>query len=112
MNRTAAQAFSYVVRIAFPEHAAMEAFLDWLRDVHVADVIAAGAQNAELVVIDGDAHIIEARYAFASRTAFAEYERAHAPRLRAEGLARIAHIGLRPEEVAFTRTTGEIVTRR
>jgi len=50
-----------------------------------------------------DGLTLESRYTFASRAAFEAYERDHAARLRAEGLA------LFPSGVAFTRTTGEFV---
>jgi Domain of unknown function (DUF4286) len=106
--------FLYVVRIAFVDHQAMEGFLRWLRDRHIADVCAAGASDAELVVLDpveGGRHTIEARYRFASRDAFGRYERDHAPRLRADGLAELARLEVGPDGVTFTRTTGEIVAR-
>ena len=51
-----------------------------LHVLHVADVIAAGASDAELVRLDSDTqHVVEARYHFASRTAFERYERERAP---------------------------------
>lgn len=107
-------AFSYVVRMAFADRGAMEGFLAWLRDRHVADVCAAGAAEAELVVLDPGpdaASTIEARYLFASRDAFTRYEREEAPRLRADGLAELARLGVASDRVTFTRTTGEIVAR-
>lgn len=99
---------SYVVRIAFAERAAMLRFLAWLRDHHVADVIAAGATGADLVQLD-DAHVIEARYRFSSREAFARYEREEAPRLRAAGLAELGRLGIAGDAVTFTRASGEVV---
>ena len=101
-------AFSYVVHIAFPDRASMEACLAWLSDRHVADVCAAGASDAELVRLDQE-HALEARYRFPSREAFERYEREDAPRLRADGLAQIARIGLAKEQVTFVRSTGEVV---
>lgn len=105
-------AFSYVVRIELPARGPMLAFLGWLRDVHVADVCAAGAEAAEVVVLDGTEHVLEARYHFASREAFERYEREHAPRLRADGRRTLERLGLAPEAVRFTRTTGEVAVRR
>lgn len=102
--------FSYVVRISFLARAPMEGFLVWLRDRHLADVCAAGASSAELVRLDGEGFVLEARYRFPSREAFARYERDEAPRLRAEGLAEIARLGLAADQVSFVRTTGDIVT--
>lgn len=93
---------SYVVRMDFDDPSVLAEMRAWLEDPHVADVLAAGAVAAELVVLDG-ALALEVRYRFASREAFADYERDHAARLRAEGVARLAG---RPAR--FTRSTGEI----
>ena len=108
--------FSYVVRCAFVDREAMEGFLQWLRDRHVADVCAAGAEDAEIYVLDpvGGEHpnAVEVRYRFASREAFARYEREAAPRLRKDGLDALARLGVAPERVAFVRATGERVDWR
>ncbi|HEY8079723.1 MAG TPA: hypothetical protein VIF62_36585, partial [Labilithrix sp.] len=74
----------------------------WLRERHIADVCASGAESGELVVLDASTVLV--RYRFASREAFTAYERDHAPRLRAEGIAQLAGA-----PALFTRTTGEIV---
>jgi hypothetical protein len=75
---------------------------------HLADVCAAGAIDAEVVRLDGEPVRCEARYHFASREAFAAYERGHAARLRAEGLKRFPPgPGLR-----YTRTTGPVIARK
>lgn len=108
--------FSYVVRCIFDRREAMEGFLVWLRDRHIADVCAAGADDAELVALDASVdlpHAIEIRYRFASRGAFDQYEREHAPRLRAEGLEEAARLGLAPGRgILMTRTTGESIPWR
>lgn len=108
-------AYVYVVRCTFDAPEPMERFFAWLRDRHVADVCAAGAVDAELVRLDPTQerpHAVEARYRFASREAFLRYEREEAPRLRADGLAELANIGLSPDRVTFTRTTGDVVDWR
>lgn len=89
----------------------MPALVAWLRDAHVGHVCDAGADDAEIVILDGDASApaVEVRYRFASREAFAAYERDHAPRLRAEGLAELERLGA---TASFTRTTGEIAPFR
>jgi hypothetical protein len=91
----------------------MEGFLTWLRDRHVADVCAAGAEDAELVRLDSSVdlpHAIEIRYRFASREAFQRYERGDAARLRAEGLEVLTRLGLAPGRgIVMTRTTGETI---
>jgi hypothetical protein len=97
-------AYTVISEIADP--AIAEEFLGWIRP-HAAEVVAAGARSAAVVRLDGEAPPVrlEMRYLFASRAAFAAYERDHAPRLRAEGLARFP-----PERgVRLSRTLGEIV---
>jgi hypothetical protein len=100
-------AFSYVVRATLKNREAKEAFLTWLRDGHIADVCAAGAEEGSVVALDAesDEHTLEARYRFASRAAFDAYIRDHAPRLREEGLKVAERVG----GVTFARTCGEIV---
>lgn len=103
--------FSYVVRCSFVTQEAMREFLAWLRDVHVADVCAAGAEDGFLVVLDtadGESPALEARYTFASREAFDTYLRDHAPRLREDGKVVAERVG----GVTFARTSGEIIDCR
>lgn len=89
----------YTVRIEFDDPALRDEFGLWLRDRHITDVLAAGAQSAKLTLLDGTL-AIEVRYKFESREAFDAYERDHAPRLRADGIAFLAGRTAR-----FTRTT-------
>jgi hypothetical protein len=95
--------FAYTVTCDFVDEVLADAWDRWLREEHAADVCRAGALDAEIVRLDGAARI-ECRYHFASREDFARYEREHAPRLRAEGLARVPHEGA----VRFTRSLGEV----
>jgi len=94
--------FAYTVRCIAATREVADAFRTWLVEGHLRDVCDAGASRAEVVLLD-DGLTLESRYTFASRAAFEAYERDHAARLRAEGLA------LFPSGVAFTRTTGEFV---
>jgi hypothetical protein len=82
--------FSYIVCATFTTPSVADEWIAWLRDEHLADVCAAGALDAELIRFDSseDGCRCEVRYHFASRQAFAAYEKNHAPRLRAEGLKR------------------------
>ena len=76
--------------------------LAWLIDEgHVREVCRVGRATAEVVRIDAESPTVEVRYTFASREAFAAYERDHAPRLRAEGAERFA------KSARFARATGE-----
>jgi len=97
--------FAYTVRCAFTDPQVAEEWLAWMRDEHFADVIAAGAQRAELVRLDGDPITCECRYRFADRPAFERYEREQAPRLRAEGLERFPL----DRGLTYSRSTGEVV---
>jgi hypothetical protein len=94
-----AEPFYYTVVTTAETLALRDAFVAWLVNGHLADVCAAGARSGEIIVRD-DGLVVESRYVFASRAAFADYERDHAPRLRAEGLA------LFPRGLGYQRSTG------
>jgi hypothetical protein len=98
-------AYTVHCRIQTPDKAA--AWLAWLKNGHLDDVIAGGAQSAEIVQIDNDGaeeSIFEVRYRFESRDAYDVYIRDHAPRLRAEGLKLFP-----PEDgFVYSRTVGKI----
>ena len=96
--------FAYPVRCEFRDPAVAEAWIGWMREEHFVDVIAAGAESAELVRLDGEPVTCECRYRFSDRAAFERYEREEAPRLRAEGLERFPL----DRGLTYTRTTGEI----
>lgn len=91
--------FHYTVLCQAETPALADALEAWLVEGHVEDVCEAGALEAEVVRRD-DGVSLEVRYLFASRAAFLAYERDHAPRLRADGLARF------PAGVKFERATG------
>jgi hypothetical protein len=93
---------SYVVTCDFDRVAVADAWERWLREQHAGDVVAAGALSADVVRVHETR--IECRYRFASRDAFAAYERDHAPRLRAEGLARVPPEG----GVRLSRAVNEV----
>jgi len=97
--------FRYTVTVTFTESAMADKWIEWMRSEHVAQVIEAGAQRAEVLTLDGYRARCEARYDFASRAAFDEYVADHAPRLRAEGLKHFpAECG-----VEYARSCGEVV---
>lgn len=100
--------FAYTVRCTFDDPAVAERWLQWLADEHLRDVCAAGAQSAQVIKLDDDDDgkvVCEARYQFAGRSAFEQYERDHAPRLREEGLRKFPlELGLR-----YERSTGSVV---
>lgn len=97
--------FAYIVRCTFNDADVAERWLQWMADEHLADVCSAGALDAEAIRLESaDKTICEVRYHFTDRAAFEEYERDHAPRLRAEGLKLFPpELGLR-----YERFTGEI----
>lgn len=106
--------FAYTVRTTLPRGDVFAAWVAWLTEEHVAHVCAAGADDAVVVVLDeadpsSATESVECRYTFASREAFATYEREHAARLRADGLAFFTRHGLAPGAgVTFARTTGVV----
>ncbi len=77
---------TYTVAVTFEAPELVEAWLRWLREGHVAEVMAGGAIAADIVVMDAPGWNFEVRYTFPSREAFDHYETHLAPRLRAEGL--------------------------
>jgi hypothetical protein len=95
---------AYTVTAEFDDPAVAQEWIAWLRDGHLAAVIAGGALDATIVQLDRDAGggesdgpiRCEVRYHFASRESFRRYEQEHAPRLRAEGLLRFPpHRGIK-----------------
>src|SRR5262245_35302085 len=96
---------AYTVAVTFQDGALADEWLRWLREGHVAEVLAGGATRAEIVELDGPPRSFEVRYRFPSREAFARYERDHAPRLRAEGL----RLFLPERGVAYRRSVGVVV---
>jgi hypothetical protein len=103
---------SYTVTAEFDDAAVAREWVDWLRDGHLAEVLAAGAMDAEIVRFDREAAgglrtLCEVRYHFTSREAFAAYERDHAPGLRAAGLKLFP-----PQRgVRYQRSLGEVVCK-
>lgn len=98
----------YTVRIEVPSEAVADELARWFEDDHAGEVVRAGAIDAEIVRLDGTPVVLEARYHFASREAFAAYEAGPAAGLRADGLARFG-----PERgVRMSRTIGEVLLRR
>jgi len=100
-------ALAYTVAASFDDPSVADEWLAWLRDGHIAEVLAAGARSAQIVRIDGEQSSLEVRYEFASREDFAAYERDHAPRLRADGLRVFP-----PQRgITYRRSTGVIEGR-
>ena len=58
--------------LLFPESSLADEWLRWLRDGHVAEVLAGGATHAKIVELDsaGAGRSFEVRYRFPSREAF------------------------------------------
>ncbi len=103
--------FSYTVQCRFDEPALAEEWVRWLGEEHLAEVCAAGALDAEVLRLDAPDEAgatCEVRYHFASREAFAAYERDHAPRLRARGLARFPPA----RGLVYRRSAGDVLLRR
>ncbi len=99
--------FRYTVSCRFTgdNHNLADQWLAWLTTQHIQEVLDAGALAAEILRCDGDLPHYEIRYVFQSRQAFQDYERNHAPRLRAEGL-RLFPI---EKGLVYGRTTGESI---
>jgi len=103
-------ALLYTVRTTCRDLAQRGRYLSWLTPGHVAQVLAGGAQSVRIVLPDrageADPAVVETQYVFASRKAFATYERDHALALRADGLRHFP-----PESgVTTARQLAEIAT--
>jgi len=96
--------FFYEVQVTLPDPGTAEAWLRWMRDGHLADVVAAGARCGRVVRVDDAPTTYVAQYEFDSREAFDRYVRDHAPRLRVDCLGKFPS-----PPVAYSRRTGEIV---
>ena len=86
-----AETFLYSVRSTFTNREVRAEFIAWLRGGHLADVVKAGALDAEIVEFEAENGAIgdvETRYHFASRAAFDAYASGPAVPLRAEGAAK------------------------
>lgn len=99
---------AYTVRVHFENPDVRDRWVEWIESEHAGDVVAAGAESAEVVVHDDCGYGCEAevRYRFADRDAFEAYERDHAPRLRAESLEKFPLEG----GMKYERTVGEART--
>ncbi len=100
---------AYTVRATLADPAVADAWIAWLRDVHLTEVLAAGALDCEVLrgELDDGGVYCEVRYHFTDATAFARYEREEAPRLRDEAARRFA-----PEAIRYTRWVAPVVLRR
>jgi len=101
----------YAVTAACPSGTIAAEYLEWLTDGgHLQDVKDAGATSARVVRLDPPPNApstpirVLSLYTFESRNAFDDYEREHAPRLRAEGLEKFGDAG-----IEFSRETGEVI---
>ena len=99
---------AYTVTATFPNPSVRDAYVSWLVGEHVAAVVAAGALSGEVVVVHdpGDPIQVEARYVFANQASLDGYLKAHAPALRAQGLALFGP----GTGVQFARRTGAVLT--
>jgi hypothetical protein len=99
---------AYTVVCTFKNETLAQEWQAWLMGEHLADVIAAGALDAEVVKMDGTPVRCEVRYHFESRDAFNRYEREHAARLRGEGLKKFPL----DRGLSYVRSVGETIGRR
>ncbi len=99
----------YVVRCTFSAGAepVADRWLSWLRERHLAEVLAAGALSAEVLRMQETPTTYEIHYRFAHEKDFERYEQLEAPKLRAEGLARFPlALGLQYERRVGQRLIG------
>lgn len=98
-------AIAYTVQATLPTSQMRDAYVAWLQQGHIDEVVAGGAESGSVVVITepADPIRVQARYIFRTRDAYDRYIQAVAPGLRAKGLALFP-----PESgIRFERTVGE-----
>ena len=97
---------AYTVSCTIADEGKVASWLAWLRGGHIQEVIAGGAQSAQIVRLDsGTAATYEIRYIFPDRKTYDAYIRDHAPCLREDGLKRFP-----PEDgFSYSRSLGEIL---
>jgi hypothetical protein len=96
----------YTVIATLPDETTRSEYIAWLREGHIDAVLQGGADSGMIVRIEQPATPlqVETRYVFSTRALFERYLREHAPRLRADGLARFG-----PDRgITFERRVGEI----
>ncbi len=99
---------AYSVTCTVQNESLAREWLEWIESEHLGEVIAAGALDAEVVILDGNPMRCEARYHFASREVFNIYEREHAPRLRNEGLKKFPLT----RGMSYVRSMGGVVVEK
>jgi len=98
-------AIAYTVVATLPSSQMRDAYIAWLQQGHIDEVVAGGAESGAVVSITEpkEPFRVEARYVFRTRDAYDRYIQAVSPGLRAKGLALFP-----PESgVRFERTVGE-----
>ncbi|MCC6426812.1 MAG: DUF4286 family protein [Phycisphaerales bacterium] len=98
---------SYSVIATLPDETTASEYTHWLSDGHVQAVLDGGAISASITRLTSPAQpiLIETTYLFPDRAAFDHYIAIHAPKLRADGIARF---GSRPG-VSFERREGTLI---
>jgi Domain of unknown function (DUF4286) len=96
----------YEVNAEFLDPTIVDAWVRWILDEHIADVVDAGADSGRLFRIESDDGIqrYSVQYQFAGRDVLEKYLQDHAPRLRDAGLRRFPL-----EEVRYSRRVGELI---
>ncbi|MFO0833100.1 MAG: DUF4286 family protein [Phycisphaerales bacterium] len=100
---------AYTVTALLPDAVTRDRYVRWLQEGHIQQVVAGGAKEAIVVVIEEPATPLKVvcRYIFASKEALDRYTSEHAPKLRAEGLRLFG-----PElGVSFERSVGKVIAR-
>ncbi|MCG8404454.1 MAG: DUF4286 family protein [Phycisphaerales bacterium] len=81
-----------------------DAWVSWILDEHIAEVVAAGAVHGRLVGVEGGRTQFSVQYEFANRAALETYLTEHAPRLRDEGVKRFPLT-----QVTYSRRIGQFL---
>ena len=94
----------YEVTAVLRDEVVARDWVRWILDVHIAEVVEAGATSGRLLQIDDTPHTYVVQYEFASRDSLETYLLRHARRLREAGALRFG-----PIDVTYSRRTAAIV---
>jgi hypothetical protein len=94
----------YEVTASITDLGIADEWVRWMIREHIDAVVRVGATTGRLIRLHDSPSIYLVQYEFPSQQAFETYLATHAPRLRDEGRRRFE-----PEQVTYTRRSGEIV---
>jgi len=98
--------YYYEVTATIVDSGIADEWVRWMVGEHIDRVLQVGAKGGRVVRLDSPANTYLVQFEFESRAAFERYQSLYAPALRQESSKRFE-----PEQVNYTRRSGEIIER-